>query len=233
MDATDSVDGAAARIAAAIGEPARARILFCLMDGRSRTATELAAVADVGTSTASAHLNRLQRVGLIKVAAQGRHRYHALAGPEVAAVLEGLGVVAGSRGGRFKPGTPDRLRQARTCYDHMAGGLGVMIHDRLLEMQWLTPADPRGDYSLTAAGIVGLKQCGIDPANLGGGRRRLAYGCLDWSERRAHLGGLLGASLLGLFMNRRWLRRDLESRRLSVTPLGRREFESRFGIKVP
>src|SRR5580692_11806688 len=112
MDAMDSIDGAASRIASAIGEPARARMLYCLMDDRARTSTELAAVADVGTSTTSAHLDRLIKARLIRVVAQGRHRYHSLAGPEVGRVLEGLSAMAGAMSPRFIPRTPNRLRLA-------------------------------------------------------------------------------------------------------------------------
>jgi len=232
MGAQDSIDRASAKIAAAIGEPVRARILFCLMDDRARTATELAAMAEVGTSTASAHLERLLKVGLLRVTAQGRHRYHTLAGPDVARVLEGLSVVAGAKGHRFIPSTPDPLRCARTCYDHIAGSLGVALHERLRAMKWLTPADDGGNYSLTALGASNLRRIGVDPEALEGGRRRLAYGCLDWSERRMHIGGSLGAALLRLAVRNRWLDRDLEGRCLTPTPLGRRELSRHFGITV-
>ena len=120
----DPVEQAASRIAFAIGEPARSRILFCLMDGRARTSTELSAVADVGTSTASVHLERLVKARLVRVAAEGRYRYYSLAGPEVGHLLEGLTAIAGAKRSRFVPSTPSRLRQARSCYDHLAGSLG-------------------------------------------------------------------------------------------------------------
>src|SRR5580658_1676452 len=138
-------------IAAAIGEPARARMLYSLMDGRARTSTELAIVADVSPSTASVHLHRLQSEHLLKVLVQGKHRYYSLEGPNVAAVLEGLSVLAGP-GKKFVPNTPNRLRAARTCYDHMAGTLGVSLHDRLRALRWLS-AGSEESYDLTPAGV--------------------------------------------------------------------------------
>src|SRR5580704_9312363 len=123
-------DDAAARIAAAIGEQARARMLYCLSDGRARTGTELAIVAEVTPSTASVHLQRLKTERLVKVFAQGKHRYYSLEGANVAAALEALSVLAGSPRAVFVPNTPTGLRAARTCYDHIAGTLGVTLHDR-------------------------------------------------------------------------------------------------------
>lgn len=131
MNAHDP-DHSAASIAAAIGEPARARMLYCLIDGRARTSTELAAVADVTPSTASVHLRRLQTERLVKVFAQGKHRYYSLERADVAAALEALSVLAGGPGGRLVVRTPPRLRAARTCYDHIAGTLGVALHDRFV-----------------------------------------------------------------------------------------------------
>jgi DNA-binding transcriptional ArsR family regulator len=227
----DSIDGAAAKIAAAIGEPARARILYCLMDDRARTSTELAAVADVGTSTASAHLDRLVRARLLQVAAQGRHRYYRLAGPEVGRILEGLTALAGVSRPGFIPGTPNRLRAARSCYDHIAGHLGVRLHDRLFALEWISRAGGEDAYAITEKGRWKLAGIGIDVAGLVAGRRRLAFGCLDWSERRSHLAGSLGAALLGLACRRRWLTRDLEGRGLSPTAAGRLEFGRIFGIE--
>ena len=222
------VEPRACRIANAIGEPARARILFCLMDNRARTATELAVVAGVSPSTASVHLNRLVRERLAKVAAQGRHRYYSLYGPAVAHLLESLGVLAGaSRGSRFTPSTPHRLRTARTCYDHLAGSLGVSLHDRLRSLAWLN-----GSYDLTPAGATALGTLGVDIAAARASRRRFAFPCLDWSERRAHLGGAIGAALLALALKKRWLLQDLDERSLTPTPHGRREFRARFGIAL-
>jgi len=232
MDALDRVDNAAAGIASAIGEPARAKILYCLMDDRARTSTELAAVAEVGTSTASAHLDRLLKARLLKVAAQGRHRYYRLAGPEVGRVLEGLSAIAGTLSPRFIPSTPNRLRAARTCYDHIAGSLGVMLHDRLLDMGWIAPAGHGDSYTITEKGRRKLGEMGIKVAEIPARRRRFAFGCLDWSERRHHLGGSLGAALLGHALARRWLARDLDGRGLTPTALGRQELRRHFGLAL-
>ena len=233
MDDEEQGDLTVAAIASAIGEPARARMLYCLMDGHARTSTELSVVADIGAPTASAHLGRLKAAGLVDVVAQGKHRYYRLAGADVAAVLEGLNVLAGSRIA-FTPNTPRRLRAARTCYDHMAGEVGVTLHDRLQALEWLRPApgDPPGRYDVTPSGAAALQALGVDVAAARAQRRRFACDCLDWSERRPHLGGALGAAMLTLALRRRWLEQDLDSRALSVTPLGRRELASRLGAEV-
>lgn len=229
----DDADAAASSIAAAIGEPARARMLYCLVDGRARTSTELAAVADVAPSTASVHLQRLKRQRLVKVFAQGKHRYYSLEGAEVAAALEALSVLAGGSRNRFLPTTPRRLRAARTCYDHIAGALGVAIHDRFQALQWLSaPSEAGTDYDLTPSGSKALEALGIDVEATRALRRRFAFACLDWSERRPHLGGALGAALLGVALKRKWVRRDLESRILSLTDVGEREMRTRFGLKL-
>jgi DNA-binding transcriptional ArsR family regulator len=231
MDVEYQTDHAASRIAAAIGEPARARMLYCLMDSHARTSTELAVVADVSPSTASVHLNRLTTERLVKVLVQGKHRYYSLEGPEVARVLEGLSVLAGGSGDKFVPNTPNRLRAARTCYDHIAGTLGVSLHDRLKTMGWLT-ANGDESYELTPAGSRAFEALGIDVEETHMLRRRFAFGCLDWSERRSHLGGALGAVLLKLALKKKWVVQDLDSRALRVTSFGRREMGSRFGMEV-
>ena len=212
-----------ARIAAAIGERARARMLDCLTDGHARTSTELAIVADVSPSTASVHLNRLKADRLVKVFVQGKHRYYSLEGPNVARALEALSVIAG--GHEFVPNTPNRLRAARTCYDHIAGTLGVALHDRFRALRWLS-----ADYDLTTAGTSTFEALGIDVDETRKLRRRFAYACLDWSERQPHIGGALGAAILNLALKRKWVRQDLDSRALSVTDYGRRELRSRFDI---
>jgi len=231
MAAKLTLDDSVARVAAAIGEPARARMLFCLMDRHARTSTELAVVGEVSPSTASAHLQRLRTERLVRVVAQGKHRYYQLEGPEVADVLERLCVIAGSPQRRFVPSTPERLRAVRSCYDHLAGTLAVALHDRLLARGWLEPtAGPAESYALTAKGARELAALGVDvPAALGR-RRRMAYGCLDWSERRFHLGGAVGAALLKFMVGRRWLREDLDSRALAVTAFGRRELQRHFAL---
>ena len=222
---------AVARIAGAIGEPARARMLFCLMDGHARTSTELAIVADVATSTASAHLNRLKAERLVKVITQGKHRFYSLEGPKVARVLEGLSVLVDQPRQKFVPNTPVRLRAARVCYDHMAGHLGVVLHDRFKQLKWISGAT--GDaYDLTRAGAQALANLGVEVEGARKLRRRFAYACLDWSERRPHIGGALGSALLQAALKKKWVTQDLDSRAISVTNVGRRELSARFGLEV-
>jgi len=223
-----------ARIAGAIGEPARARMLFCLMDGHARTSTELAVVADVSASTASAHLNRLKMERLVKVITQGKHRFYSLEGPQVARVLEGLSVLVDQPRRKFVPNTPARLRAARVCYDHLAGHLGVSLHDRFKQLKWLSRAAAGADdaYDLTAEGVKALESLGVSVEEVRTLRRRFAYACLDWSERRPHIGGALGSVLLQAALKRRWVTHDLDSRAIQVTNAGRRELLARFGVDV-
>jgi DNA-binding transcriptional ArsR family regulator len=234
MDVEYHTDDAASRIAAAIGEPARARMLYCLMDNHARTSTELAVVAEVSPSTASAHLNRLNTEGLVKVLVQGKHRYYSLKSAGVARVLEGLSALAGVSGGKFEAGTPHRLRAARTCYDHIAGALGVALHDRVNALGWLSKgfAGEDNSYNVTPKGAKAFGGLGIDLEEIRALRRRLAFACLDWSERRFHLGGALGAALLRLALKRKWVTQDLDSRALLITNLGRRELLAQFSIHV-
>ena len=215
MHVNTNADASLAQLAGAIAEPARARMLCSLLDGHARTATELAALAEVGASTASAHLARLRDDGLLSVLAQGKHRYYRLAGSEVAQALEALLVVAGVARQPFVPSTPDRLRHARTCYDHMAGTVAVALHDQLLARHWLHESN--GNYTLSETGLAGMAALGIDAPALSRQRRRFACPCLDWSERRAHLGGALGAAILQLAVRRGWAERAFDSRALHIT----------------
>ena len=234
MNAELQADLAVARIAQAIGEPARARILYSLVDGHARTSTELAVVAEVSPSTASVHLSRLKTEHLVKVLAQGKHRYYSLQGAEVASALEALSVLAGGPRHKFVASTPNYLRAARTCYDHIAGTLGVSLHDRLRTLGWLSDCstDREDAYRLTPEGAAALEALGIDVAATHLLRRRFAFACMDWSERRYHLGGAIGAALLKLALKRKWLTQELDSRALALTALGRREMTSRFGLHL-
>jgi DNA-binding transcriptional ArsR family regulator len=226
MDVEPQADLAAAGIAAAIGEPARARMLFSLLDRHARTATELAAIAGVTPSTASVHLTRLREERLVSVAVQGRHRYFTLSGHSVARVLEALNVAAGGARRPFLPNTPTHLRAARTCYDHIAGSLGVALHDQLLSQAWLTPS-----YRLSPKGAQALAHLGVDFEAVRRSRRRFAFPCLDWSERRDHVGGALGAALLDLAIRRKWVARELDSRALTITADGRREMHKHLDLQ--
>jgi DNA-binding transcriptional ArsR family regulator len=238
MNVEDHADTAVSKIAAAIGEPARARMLYCLDDGRARTSTELAMLAEITPSTASVHLHRLAAQRLVKVFAQGKHRYYSLAGANVAAALEALSVLAGGTRDVFVPNTPNRLRAARTCYDHIAGTLGVALHDRIKAMGWLSSASrdsagPGGDnaYALTRSGTKAFEELGIAVEEMRSLRRRFAYACVDWSERRPHIGGAVGAALLNVALKRKWVIQELDSRALAVTGAGRREMRARFGLR--
>jgi len=234
MNVKSRPEAAVSRIAAAIGEPARVRILYCLMDGHARTSTELSVVAEVSPSTASAHLNRLKIAHLVKVLVQGKHRFYSLEGPEVASALEGLSVLAGGSRDKFVPSTPSRLRAARTCYDHMAGTAAVSLHDRFKALGWLSARTNGSDnlYDLTSDGTKVFEALGIDINATRMLRRQFACACLDWSERRPHVGGALGAAFLRVALERKWLVQDLNSRALAVTSLGRREMLARFGLHL-
>lgn len=222
-------------VAAAIAEPARARMLCSLMDGHARTNTELAVLAEVSPSTASVHLGKLKEQQLVVVLAQGKHRYYSLAGLDVAAALEALMRIAGpmSAPAPFVPSTPDRLRHARTCYDHMAGTVAVRLHDRMVHQDWLSQAAQEGgDYQLTAQGNIAMQELGLDVALAASSRRRFACACLDWSERRPHLGGALGAALLQRLLKKGWIERDLDSRALGITRSGQQGFKRVFGLEA-
>jgi DNA-binding transcriptional ArsR family regulator len=231
-------DDAVAKIAAAIGDPARVRMLYCLMDERARTATELAIVADVSASTGSAHLKRLMAEHLVRVQVQGKHRYYSLDGPDVAAALEKLSVLSGGSTQPFEPRTPQRLRSARTCYDHIAGALGVAVHDVLVARGWLGPCPGEGSsalspsYELTPAGARALAALGVNVEAARSLRRRFAFACLDWSERRPHVGGALAAAVLQLALDRTWVARERDGRALRITGLGRDQLYARLGVDL-
>jgi DNA-binding transcriptional ArsR family regulator len=230
-----TIDNAVASIAAAIGEPARTRMLFSLMDGHARTSTELAIVGDVSPSTASVHLARLKSENLVKVFVQGRHRYYSLASPGVARALERLSVLAGGKRPQFVPHTPEHLRAARSCYDHLAGTVAVSIHDHFIRCRWLETVGGNARtnaYLLTSAGTQAFASLGLNLDHARSQRRRFAYACLDWSERRPHLGGALGAAFLDLALCHKWLAREYDSRALTVTRTGQREFRTRFGLEL-
>jgi DNA-binding transcriptional ArsR family regulator len=215
-----------ARIAAAIGDPTRARMLSRLLDGCHHTAKELADDAGVVASTASGHLRLLQDERLVRVRSQGRHRYFALADGNVAQALESLLRVADAGAAtpttRWHAPAMAGLRHARSCYGHLAGELGVRLCHCFVQRGWAAPANEGADYALTAAGAAALAQAGLGLApRLLSPQRRVLYGCLDWSERRDHFAGPLAVALLDTFLDQGWLRRRADSRALDVTPRGR------------
>lgn len=228
MHAQDE-DTALSHVAGAIAEPARTKMLCSLMDGHARTSTEMAAIAQVSASTASAHLARLKNDGLLTLHTQGRHRYYSLAGPHVAQAIEGLMQISRNTSRGFVSTTPTRLQFARTCYDHMAGTLAVHLHDHFIASGWLMGD---GTYQLSAAGEQAMTELGIDVPALRAQRRRFACSCLDWSMRRPHLAGALGAALLQSVIHRGWVTQDLDSRALGLTAKGRKALASRFGMDI-
>jgi DNA-binding transcriptional ArsR family regulator len=218
-----------AEVAAAIAEPARARMLCALMDGRARTSTELAAIAEVTASTASTHLSKLRDQELVQVVAQGKHRYYQLAGEQVAAAIEALLHIAAIPTPNFAPTTPQRLRQARTCYDHLAGEIAVGVHDAMLRKGWLRiDAIDSTQYAISEQGHAVFSEFGWDLSNIDKSRRKKACACLDWSERKPHLGGALGALMLRYAMQQQWFEADLEGRALSLTSKGKRQLMKLF-----
>lgn len=220
------------QVAAAIAEPARTKILCSLMDGHARTSTELAAIAEVSASTASAHLAKLKELALVRLHVQGRHRYYSLADKRVAQALEALMVIGQNSAPAYNSRTPDRLQFARTCYDHMAGTLAVLLHDRMLEKGWLLETDEQA-YRLSDSGEALFEGLGIEVKDLSTLRRRFACPCLDWSMRRPHLGGSLGAALLQSAIKRKWVTQDLDSRALTLTAVGRKAFGVQFDLVLP
>ena len=228
---------ALAATAALMGEPARAAMLEALFAGQALTATELARVAGITAPTASAHLARLVAGGLVKVHAQGRHRYHALASEEVAAALESLGNLTLATAPVRRWPHDEALREARLCWDHLAGRLGVALHEALTRRAWLAPA--AGGWATTAAGEAGLAALGV---NLPAARtaRRFACDCMDWSERRPHLAGGLGREFATCCLARGWLHRvtpaagaaALARRRLAFSPEGARQLHATLGLDL-
>lgn len=218
-----------ARVAALIGDGARADILTALLADRALTATELAAIAGITKQTVSAHLAKLVEAGLLAVEAQGRHRYFRLAGADVAQLLESLMGVAFRTGAlRLVPGPREpALRKARVCYDHLAGALGVLAYDGLCARGWL--AGSGTSLHLTQGGAEGLAAFGVDPAAAARQRRAFCRPCLDWGERRHHLGGALGAALLDRLYALRWASRAKGSRVVVFTARGEQAWREAFG----
>lgn len=214
-----------ARIAALVGDPARANMLTALIDGGALTATEMAMEAGVTKQTASAHLGQLAQAELITRTVQGRHHYFRLAGPEVAALIEALMGVAELRGGkRTRTGPRDpEMRRARICYDHLAGELGVHMHDRMIAIGWVAAA-ASDSIALTDVGRKALTGFGIDIESLDKMRRPVCRPCLDWSMRRHHLAGSVSAALLERFVDLNWMARASDSRIIRVSSSGEAAF---------
>jgi DNA-binding transcriptional ArsR family regulator len=221
-----------ARVAAAIGDATRARMLARLLDGRHYTATELATHAEVTASTASQHLRHLLNENLVRVRAQGRHRYFTLADGNVGQALEALLRVAACAGPdttRWRAANMQPLRHARTCYGHLAGELGVQLCDCFVSRGWvLAAADGGDDYTLSDAGRAALKKLGLADDVVRSKQKRALYGCMDWSERRDHFAGPVAVAMLELFIAQGWLKRQHESRALVVTERGRTQLMAKM-----
>ena len=219
------------RIAALIGDHARAEILTALMAGAALTATELAAVANLTKQTTSSHLAKLLDAQLIVVESQGRHRYFRLADRDVAHLLESLMGVAYRTGAvrvRSSPREP-ALRKARVCYDHLAGELGVLALDSLEQRRYVRR--DTGGLTFTRAGKQFFGEIGVDVETLGVQRRPLSHSCLDWSVRRHHLAGAAGAALLNRCYELGWAQRVKDSRVVAFSAAGERAFRQRFRVK--
>ncbi|TPK94032.1 winged helix-turn-helix transcriptional regulator [Mesorhizobium sp. B2-4-12] len=215
-----------ARIASLVGDPARANMLSALMGGTALTATELALEAGVSLPTASSHLSKLMEGGLLTLASQGRHRYYGLAGPQVAGMIEAITGVAEAVGPRrVRPGPRDAaMRVARVCYDHLAGEQAVAMLDRFVDKRILMRDD--NEIRLSPSAASHFAAIGIDVGAKP--RRPVCRACLDWSVRRSHLAGMLGAAILDKILAEKWVRREKDSRAVIFSPPGKAAFERVF-----
>jgi DNA-binding transcriptional ArsR family regulator len=227
---------ALSEVAALMGDPARAAMLQLLMDGRAHTASELALTAGVTAQTASGHLGRMVEANLLAARAQGRNRFYRLASPEVAHAIESLMALAGTRAAPASKTAawrrdPD-LRFCRTCYDHLAGQVGIAVTDALTQHGHLEPKGAR-DWKLTETGELFCQRLGVD---LAGARRtsarHFARQCLDWSERRPHIAGALGSAIADTFFKRGWAERMRRGRTVRLTDAGRRAMTRDFGASL-
>jgi DNA-binding transcriptional ArsR family regulator len=221
-----------ARIASLLGDTARSDVLTALLTDRALTATELAAIAGVTKQTMSAHLSKLLNAALIEVEQQGRHRYFRLADEDVAGLLESLMGVAFRTGAVRLLSSPREpaLRKARVCYDHLAGELGVTAYEALLQRGAFEMS--REDMQLSQSGVQWFKCLGIDTDAAARQRRTFCRPCMDWSERRHHLAGSLGAALLSRVRELKWASRDKNSRVIRFTPRGQRAFLDLFKVRM-
>lgn len=226
IDEGQALEQAMATLAAAMADVSRVKMLCALMDGRAWTATELSTVAGVSSSTASAHLSRLVSGHLLTCLSQGRHRYYRLSSREVAELLEKVMGVSWQSPSSAKITTPSSLRLARTCYDHLAGEVAVNIYDFMQAEGWIV-AD---GSTLTAKGKQQFERLGIttNPHS----RRKACSACLDWSERRYHLGGEAGAAFFAYCEQKKWLTRLVGYREVIFTPAGQRAMKKWFGVVI-
>ncbi len=215
------------RIAALIGDPARANMLVALMQGGARTVSELSVEAGVGLATASSHVAQLQAGGLITARKSGRHKYLELASSDVAALIEQLMALSGAQPLRTRPGPKDAaMREARVCYDHLAGARGVQLYQSLTQRGYLMHG-PDG-LGLSPSGLAFAQDFGLLPHDLRAGKPPLCRDCLDWSMRKSHLAGRLGRVFLANMENRGWIKRSATSRSLTFSAKGVAAFDQAF-----
>ena len=226
MEETKFVD-----VAAMIGEPARAKMLWNLLDGRAYTASELAMAADISGTSASNHLAKLLDADLLKVERQGRHRYFSFSKPEIAYVVESLASLSGHSSKKIERETAvTGIKYCRSCYDHLAGHVGVKITEALEEKKAIRKHV--NSYLVTNSGWKLLAELDIAKGEMINNRRPLTRQCLDWSERRPHIAGQVGAMLLDTMLEKSWFKRMRFSRELIITTKGRGEIQKLFGVEV-
>jgi DNA-binding transcriptional ArsR family regulator len=224
-----------ARIGNLLADPARARMVWLLIDGTRRPAGELAYAANLSAQSASGHLAKLLRGGLLRAESHGRHRYFSVAGPQVASMIEEMASLAAltrprlPQPQRLAPAMPAQFLQARTCYGHLAGELAVLALSGMLKMRWLR-AEGR-EYLLTDRGQEELPALGVSVPVESGTRRAFARACIDLTQRRPHLGGALGDALLQMYVRRGWIKRHPRSRVVTITPSGHESFRRVFGAR--
>jgi DNA-binding transcriptional ArsR family regulator len=220
------------RVASLIGERSRAVMLWNLLDGRAYTASELAICAGISAQAASNHLSKLVNANLLSADTQGRHRYYRFTSNKIAGIIESIAGLLPVNNITEQPGSvsPNGIRYARTCYDHIAGKLGVTITNGLLQKKIL--AADKDQYRVTAPGIKWFNTIGIDIDLVKQTKRKFAYPCLDWSERKHHLGGALGAALLDIIAKNDWIRKAKQTREIIITGAGRRELGERLGLEL-
>jgi DNA-binding transcriptional ArsR family regulator len=229
------MDANIAAPAALIADPARAAMLMALFDGRAQPASTLACVAGISPQAASNHLAKLRDGGMVAVEIAGRHRYYRLAHPQIAAALEALACAAPKIRSLDPPLSREarRLRDARSCYDHLAGRLGVAIAEALMAQGYLQPdSTDTKRFAVTEAGETWFAGLGIEITVFRSCKHGLARRCLDWTERRHHIGGPLGGRLLDRLFELKWIRRDGIGRKLELTATGRTELRERLGIDI-
>src|SRR5258705_5305689 len=222
-----------AEIAALLADPARATMVWALLDGRALSASELAGAARITPQTASTHLAKLTGAGLLSMARQGRHRYFRFASPRVTDMIDGIVAVALEKRPRYRPLSRQAraLNAARICYDHLAGRLSVDLTDAFVTCEYVVLDDEVAE--ITRAGTRFFTEFGIEPPTLCSTRHRFCRLCLDWTERRPHIAGAVGAAITKRYFDLGWMERMERSHAVIVTPLGRRGLLKTFGIDAP